>query len=264
LFTPLPARWILQLLGFDDSQWGQWIEWIHTVIHDRASEPEKTMQAVMELYGAMSAEIARRRERPTEDLTTVLIRAEIDGRPLTDPELIGIVFLLLLGGMDTTAGLTGNAFLRIDADPALRRRLVEDPDVLDRSTEEFLRHDTPTQGLARIVTRDAEFHGRQLRKGDRVLLMYAAANRDPGVFDRPGVIDFDRAENRHLAFGLGLHRCLGSNFARVMFRVMITETLRRMPDIRISGQVERYPDAGDVYAVRNLPVRFTPGSREAS
>jgi cytochrome P450 len=264
LFTPLPARWILQLLGFDDSQWGQWIEWIHTVIHDRASEPEKTMQAVMELYGAMSAEIARRREQPTEDLTTVLIRAEIDSRPLTDPELIGIVFLLLLGGMDTTAGLTGNAFLRIDADPALRRRLDEDPGVLDRSTEEFLRHDTPTQGLARIVTRDAEFHGRQLRKGDRVLLMYAAANRDPGVFDRPGVIDFDRAENRHLAFGLGLHRCLGSNFARVMFRVMITETLRRMPDIRVSGQVERYPDAGDVYAVRNLPVRFTPGSREAS
>jgi cytochrome P450 len=262
LFTPLPARWILQFLGFDDTRWKRWIEWIHSVIHDRASKPQKAQAAVLELYTAMGGEIARRRAEPTDDVTSRLMESKVDGHTLTDPELLGMLFLLLLGGMDTTAGLTGNAFLRIDADPGLRRRLMQDPDVLAQATEEFLRHDTPTQGLARLVTRDAEFHGRRLKKGDRVMVMFAAANRDPAVFDNADEIDLDRTVNRHVAFALGVHRCLGSNFARTMFQVMIKEVLRRMPDVHVSGPVERYPDAGDVFAVRHLPVRFTPGPRE--
>jgi cytochrome P450 len=262
LFTPLPAQWILRFLGFDDSEWERWIEWIHAVIHDRSSDQDKALAAVMELFTAMGTEVAKRRTAPTDDVTSRLMQAQVDGRPMTETELLGTVFLLLLGGMDTTAGLTGNAFLRIVADLELRRRLTEEPGVLDQATEEFLRHDTPSQGLTRLVTRDAEFHGRQLKKGDRVMLMYAAANRDPSAFSDPDEVDLDRTVNRHLAFGVGVHRCLGSNFARTMFKVMITEVLRRMPDVHVSGQVERYPDAGDVYAVRHLPVRFTPGSRE--
>jgi len=263
LFTPLPAQWILRFLGFDDSQWERWIEWIHSVIHDRSSDPDKALAAVMELFTEMGTEVAKRRAAPTEDVTSQLMQAQVDGRPMTETELLGTIFLLLLGGMDTTAGLTGNAFLRIVADPELRRRLTEDPSVLDQATEEFLRHDTPSQGLARLVTRDAEFHGRELKKGDRVMLLYAAANRDPSAFSEPDEVDLDRTVNRHLSFGVGVHRCLGSNFARTMFKCMITEVLRRLPDVHVSGPVERYPDAGDVYAVRHLPVRFTPGSRES-
>ncbi|WP_198286955.1 cytochrome P450 [Frankia sp. QA3] len=118
------------------------------------------------------------------------------------------------------------------------------------------------QGLARVVTRDAEFHGRQLKKGDRVMLMFAAANRDPSAFECPHDIDLDRSANRHRAFALGVHRCLGSNFARAMFRVMITELLRRLPDVHVAAPIERLADAGDVYAVKHLPVRFAPRPRE--
>jgi cytochrome P450 len=265
LFTPLPARWILRLLHFDETRWPEWIVWLHSMIHDRAIDPERGLANVAKLYTQVHTEIAARRSAPDgEGVLCDLIKAEFDGRRLSDDELAGIVVLLLLGGMDTTAGLSGNAFLRIDADPALRARLIDDPDVLPRATEEFLRHDTPTQGLTRIVTRDAEFHGRSLKKGDRVMLMFAAANRDPGVFDRPDEINFDRESNRHAAFAVGPHRCVGSNFARTMFQIMISEVLRRMPDIHVAGSIERLPDAGDVYAVRHLPVAFTPGSREGS
>ncbi|SHN15832.1 cytochrome P450 [Cryptosporangium aurantiacum] len=262
LFTPLPARWVLRLLGFDEDRWPDWISWLHALVHDRASDMEKTIAAAAHIYGTIAQEIVVRRDARRPGLLSDLMAAEVDGIPLDDEELSGIAVLLLLGGMDTTAGLAGNALLRIDADPALRRRLIEDPAVLDAAAEEFLRHDTPTQGLARVVTRDAQFHGKQLREGDRVMLMYAAANRDPAVFDRPDEIVLDRPSNRHMGFALGVHRCLGSNFARVMFKTMISETLRRMPDVRVDGPIERLPDAGDVYAVKHLPVRFTPGPLE--
>ncbi|WP_231861774.1 cytochrome P450 [Frankia alni] len=210
----------------------------------------------------IAQKIAQRRRRRGQGVLSDLTEAEIDGERLSDEELSGIVMPLLLGGMDTTAGRTGNAFLRIDADPALRRRLLEDPAVLEIATEEFLRRDTPVQGLTRVVTRDAQFHGRQLKKGDRVMLMFAAANRDPSTFACPHDIDLDCGTNRHLAFAPVVHRCLGSNFARAMFRVMITALLRRLPDGHVAPPVERLADAGDVYTVKHLPVRLTPGPRE--
>ena len=112
--------------------------------------------------------------------------------------------------------------------------------------------------------RDAEFHGEQLHEGDRVILMFPAAGLDPAAFERPDEIDFTRTSNRHMAFGLGAHRCLGSHHARVMFRVMLEEVLARMPDFRISGPVVRFEDAGDVYAVRELTIEFTPGRRSTA
>jgi len=111
------------------------------------------------------------------------------------------------------------------------------------------------------VTRDAAFHGEQRHQGDRVILMFPAAGLDPGAFEHPEEIDFTRTSNPQMAFGLGAHRCLGSHHARVMFRVMLEEVLARLPDYRIAGEVVRFEDAGDVYAVRRLPVAFTPGPR---
>jgi cytochrome P450 len=264
LFTPLPARWILRLCAFDESDWPQWIEWIHSMVHDAHHDPARAAASVASVSGRITEEVARRRTDLSEgDLLSNLISARINGEPLTEQELAGIVFLLLLGGMDTTAGLTGNAFLHIATDERIKLRLAKaDAATLDRATEEFLRHDTPTQGQPRVVTRDAVFHGRQLKEGDRVSLMYASANRDPEKFEDPNEIDFDRSTNQQIAFSLGAHRCLGSNFARVMFQVMITEVLRRMPDVRISGPIQRIADAGDVYAVQHLPVSFTPGVKE--
>jgi len=264
LTTPLPARWILRMLGFDESRWREWIEWIHSTVHDRSHDPDKANAGVTNIYTNITAEMARRRaDGYGDDLLSAIMQGKIDGEPLPDGLVIGYAFLMLLGGMDTTSGLTGNSLVRLDEQPQLRRRLIEDPDVLPKATEEFLRHDTPSQGLARIITRDCEFKGQQLRAGDRVMLMFAAANRDPKVFPDPDRIDFDRVGNRHLAFGAGAHRCMGSNHARVMFQVMISEILTRLPDYTISGEIERFEDAGDVYAVRRLPIRFTPGPRSS-
>ena len=111
------------------------------------------------------------------------------------------------------------------------------------------------------MTKDCVYKGQQFKAGDKVLLSHAAANRDPKVFPNPDVIDFDRKPNRHIAFGVGPHRCLGANHAKVMFEVMISEILKRLPDFQISGEPEYFPDGGDVWAVRRLPIRFTPGPR---
>lgn len=262
LTTPLPARWILQMLGFDESNWPEWVELIHSTVHDLALDPEKSGAAAAQIYANISTEIQKRRtESYGDDLLSTVMQAKVNGEGLDDMQILGYAFLMLLGGMDTTSGLTGNALVRLEEQPELRQRLINEPELLPKATEEFLRHDTPTQGLPRIVTKDCEFNGQRFAEGDRVLLMFAAANRDPKMFEDPDRIDFDRTGNRHLAFGAGPHRCMGSNHARMMFQVMMSEILTRMPDYTISGEVERFADAGSVYAVRRLPIRFTPGPR---
>jgi cytochrome P450 len=262
LTTPLPARWILQMLGFDESRWPEWVDWIHTTVHDLAINPEKSGAAAAQIYASITAEITKRREDGYgEDLLSTLMQGRVSGEPLDDGQILGYAFLVLLGGMDTTSGLTGNALVRLEEQPELRERLIREPELLPKATEEFLRHDTPTQCLPRIVAKNCEFNGQSFSVGERVLLMFAAANRDPKVFEDPDRIDFDRVGNRHLAFGAGPHRCMGSNHARMMFQVMMSEILTRLPDYTISGQIERFADAGSVYAVRRLPIRFTPGPR---
>jgi cytochrome P450 len=169
---------------------------------------------------------------------------------------------MMLGGMDTTSGLTGNTLLRMIEHPELRRVLIERPEMLKPATEEFLRHSSPTLGLARTVSRDAEFHGQRMDAGDRAILMWGAANRDPAVFAEPEVIDLWRENSgKHMAFGVGQHRCLGSHLARMMFQEMISEVLERMPDFEANGPAVKFEDAGEVHAVRSLPIRFTPGER---
>ena len=265
LFTPLPAQLILRMLGLDPSRWVEWVSWVHGFVHDPAVDPEGAATKVMTMFAEIYQAIGSARARPQPGLLADLIAAERDGRALTDDELANTVFLLILGGMDTTAGLCGNSLLLIDAQPELRKQILADPSVLDQGTEEFLRYATPTLGLPRTVTEDTEFHGRQLKKGEQVFVMYAAANRDPNQFDDPETIDLSRKATRHMAFGLGVHRCLGSNLARAMFKIMISELLTQAPDLAVRrSEVVRYADASAVYAVRNLPITFTPRQRKSS
>ena len=265
LFTPLPAQVILRLLGLDASRWAEWVVWVHGFVHEPAVDPEGAVAKVMAMFAEIYQAIGSARAQPKPGLLGELVAAERDGRTLTDDELANAVFLLILGGMDTTAGLTGNSLLLIDAQPELRQQILDDPSVLDQGTEEFLRYATPVLSLPRTVTEDTEFHGRQLKKGEQVLIMWAAANRDPSQFDDPETIDLSRKATRHVAFGLGVHRCLGSNLARVMFKTMITELLTRAPDLAVrTSEVVRYDDAGPVYAVHHLPITFTPGQRRSS
>lgn len=265
LTTPLPARVILRMLNFDESRWPEWITYIHTLIHgaEGGADPVEVEQKVSE---AIMSELGRRAQlrTPDDDMVGTILGATIDGRELTPQEKFGYVLLMLFGGMDTTSGLTGNTLVQLAARPELKQQLIDDPNLIGTATEEFLRHGTPTQGLARTVTRDVEFRGQRLRKGERVMLLWASANRDPKAFECPAQIKLDRQPNRHLAFGVGQHRCLGSNLARTMFQIMLTEILRRLPDFTVVGEPVRFTDAANVYAPRSLQIRFSPGTKMGS
>lgn len=262
LFTALPAIVTLEMMDWESDRWRDWVSWVHALIHDSAHSPEKGMEGVTNLYTNIGAEIARRREHLGDDLFSDMMRTPVNGRLMTDEELRDFSLLVLLGGMDTTSGVTGNTVLLIDQDPKLRQQLIDEVDSIPTAIEEFLRIAGPGGGLYRRVTRDTEFHGEQLSAGDRVLMMYWAANRDPEAFPDPETVDIHRTRNRHMAFGLGPHRCLGSHHARRMFATLLRNIVTRIPDFKVQWDgVERFEDCGSVYAVRHLPVTFTPGKR---
>lgn len=260
LTTPMPARLILRMLDFDESRYREWVEWVHTTVHDRAHEPEGRGRG-MEMFAEIARHMQQRREQGLAgDLFSDILRGTLDGEPLDDAQITMYGFLMMLGGMDTTSGLTGNVLLRLCEDRDLRDRLAADLDLIAQGSDEFIRLYTPTLGLARTVTRDADFHGQHLRQGDRAILMWGAANRDPAVFSDPDALDLHRANARkHMAFGVGVHRCLGSHIAKMMFQVMLGQIFTRLPDFELAGVPERFEDAGEVYAVRKLPIRFSPG-----
>jgi cytochrome P450 len=264
LTTPVPARVILRLLKWDESRAMDWVHWVHTTVHERAHDPDRAGVAGMELFGEINKQIEQRRaEGLGDDLFSDILRGTLDGKALDDVQITMYGFLMMLGGMDTTSGFTGNVLLRLCKDPELRSQLIADPSLIKRGTDELLRLFTPTLGLARTVSRDTEFHNQPLRQGDRAILMWAAANRDPAMFEDPDTLDLSRENaKKQMAFGVGIHRCLGSHYAKMMFQVMITQILERLPDFEIAGDYERFEDAGEVHAVRKLPIRFTPGRRK--
>jgi len=262
LFTALPAIVTLEMLDWDSSRWREWVAWVHGAIHDGALFPERGLEAVHNLYEAIGMEIARRREQLGTDLFSDMMRHETQGRTLSDTELRDFAMLVLFGGMDTTSGVSGNSLLLIDEDPKLRQQLIDEIDYMPKAIEEFLRIAGPGGGLFRRLTRDAEFHGMDMKKGEGVLMMYWAANRDPAAFPDPEKVDIHRKNNRHMAFGLGPHRCLGSHHARIMFSTMLRQVMLRLPDFEVDrGGIERFHDSGAVYAIRRLPIKFTPGPR---
>jgi len=263
LTTPMPARLILRLLNWDESRAMDWVDWVHTTVHERAHEPDKAALAGMELFGEISKQMEQRRaEGLGGDLFSDILRGTLDGQPLDDIQITMYGFLMMLGGMDTTSGFTGNVLLRLCQDAELRSQLIAEPSLITKGTDELLRVFTPTLGLARTVAQDTEFHGQPLCQGDRAILMWAAANRDPAMFDDPDKLDLSRENaKKQMAFGVGIHRCLGSHYAKMMFQVMLTQVLERLPDFELAGDYERFEDAGEVYAVRKLPIKFTPGRR---
>jgi len=217
----------------------------------------------MELFGEINKQMEQRRaEGLGDDLFSDILRGTLDGKPLDDTQITMYGFLMMLAGMDTTSGFTANVLLRLCQDPELRSQLIADPSLINTGTDELLRLFTPTLGLARTVSRDAEFHGQPLCEGDRAILMWAAANRDPAMFDDPDKLDLSRKNaKKQMSFGIGIHRCLGSHYAKVMFQVMIAQILERLPDFELAGDYEQYEDPGEVHAVRKLPIKFTPGPR---
>jgi len=256
----IPLRVIVRMLGFPQEDADVFRRFVRMVLEDVDQSAEER-QAVVdegELDAYMDARIAEHVADPQDDLTSFLLDAELDGHRLDPNHVRGTMVLLMIAGIDTTWSAIGASLWHLAQNPGDRRRLVDDPDTMATAVEEFLRAYAPVT-MARLVAKDFEFHGRRLREGDWLLLPFPAANRDPEFFADADQVRLDRAENRHAAFGLGIHRCIGSNLARMELRVALEEWMRRYPDFELTDPAQVTWSAGQVRGPRCVPVRIVPG-----
>ena len=257
LAEPLPARITMRLLGLPEDRWRECLDAIHTGVHESARDLDKAVEAMIEVAVILAEVMEEREAEPQDDIISFLQRAEFDGRPVSEEEIFDICLLLLFGGLDTTASVIGFGLAYLGRNEAARARLVAEPATIGPAVEEFLRYYSPVQGLARTATCDTELGGEQVRAGDKLWLLWASANHDEAEFPDPETLVLDRSPNRHLAFGVGIHRCLGSNLGRLMARVALEEFLARIPDFKLeSAEDDVVPDAGIVYALTTLPIVF--------
>lgn len=259
-----PAVLTMAMLGLPLADWVVYCEPAHALVYTSPTSPDfhRVLEMTFEMQARMAESIAEIRQHPRPGMISALIEADFDGRRLPDDGIIGTVTLLIGGGFDTTTSLLAGALHWLDGRPDERRRLVEEPGLIETATEEFVRYFTPAQGGGRTVTRDCTVAGVELHELDRVFLSYALCNHDPAVFPDPDEIVLDRWPNRHAAFGMGVHRCIGSNLARLGFRIMLTEVLTRMPDYRVrQDDVVRYDNIGVINGFKHVPASFGRGQR---
>ncbi len=261
----VPAAVTVDWLGLDVADWPRYSRALHSVLAHRVGSPEHAHAVSVDIpwmERTISEAIADRRRSPRTDVITTLLAQEVDGEPISDDAVYSIVELLISGGVGTTASLVSQTLVHLYRQPDQRARLADHPDLLDRAVEEFLRVFSPTQALARTVTQDVDFHGCPMKVGDRVLLAWGSANRDPAQFERPDDVDLERWPNRHTAFGLGIHRCAGAHLGRAIARELIGQVVTRMPDyvVDLDG-LEPYPHQGVNAGYQRIPTTFTPGRR---
>jgi cytochrome P450 len=261
LTGPVPAMITLELLGLPLSQWKVLSMAAHDSIATPGGSPEHAAaeKAFVALFSSIPEVVGERRADPRDDLLTALGSMTINGGKLTDQEIIDATILVISGGVDTTTNLTAQTINYLAASHDDRRRLTADRSLLKTACEEFLRYFSPVTMNGRTITQDTELQGISLSRHQRVLLSWAAANSDPHHWDQPDTVIIDRRPNRHLAFGLGVHRCIGSHLAREMFAAMMNAFLDRIPDYEVNGKVEPYETLGNVNGLRKLPIRFAPG-----
>jgi cytochrome P450 len=201
----------------------------------------------------------QRRVEPKDDLLTHLVQAEVDGEPLNPLQLLALMFTLIGGGIDTTANAIGSAIVHLGRDRELRQRLIENPSLMPHAVEEFFRMWPPFHALARYVKQDCEIGGQPIKAGERILFVLGAANRDENEFERAQTVDIDRQPNRHLTFGTGVHRCIGSNYARSELHIALTRLLARLPNYQLLEEgVELQTDIGMVYGYRSIRAELCP------
>jgi cytochrome P450 len=224
--------------------------------------PEEAMEGIAWKKEVIMQEIAEQRKNPREGAISYLIHNDSvrsAGLPLTDEEIFGVVNLFLAGGIDTTQATLSVAWYLLDNNPEIRQLLIDKPESRTLALEEFFRYASPQQTLARRATADCVIGGQQIRKGDQVMLPWAAGNWDDSVYESPEKFIADRSPNPHMTFGVGVHRCLGSNVARVMFNACMDEVLSRIPDYKVQKELVRKGNScGIVYAFTHLPVTFAP------
>lgn len=248
----IPVRVIGLVLGVPEDMSDTFTGWVRDVL-EFAYDERRRASGREALLGYLTGLLEARRTDPGDDLISQLLHTEIDGEPVGDPIILGMAALTLIAGVDTTWSAIGSSLWHLATHPEDRRRLVAEPELLPIAVEELLRAYAPVT-MARIVTEDVEFQGCPMKAGDRVLLNFPAANRDPAAFERADEVVIDRELNRHLAFGVGIHRCAGSNLARMELRVAIEEWLKRVPEFSLTEGAEVTWAGGQVRGPRRVPV----------
>jgi len=261
----VPAVLTLAMMGLPLADWPIYCEPAHATVYTPPGSPDlpRVMQAAMLMNQRLSEAIVEIRDSPRPGMINALVTASINGGTPSDEDITGALALLIGGGFDTTTALTAHTLEYLSEHPADRQRLSDERDeLLDAATEEFLRFYTPAPGDGRTFSADCEIAGAKFSEGERLWISWAMANRDPEVFPDPNAIVLDRKNNRHSSFGLGIHRCIGSNVARMTFKSMLTAVLDRMPDFACdpAGAVH-YETVGVINGMKHLPATFTPGSR---
>lgn len=248
----IPVNVIGRMLGFPEKDEELFREFVQEVL-ERINEEPGTSDGFGALGDYIQQQIAEHRENPRDDLTSYLMNVELDGNKLDDEVVAGMVILLLVAGIDTTWSAIGSSLWHLAQHPEDHQRLLDEPEVMTFALEEFLRAYAPVT-MGRLVTKDLDFHGCPMKQDDWVLLPFPAANRDPLKFEDPDTFIVDREENRHAAFGLGIHRCLGSNLARLELKVAIEEFIRRFPRFELAGETGW--SVGMIRGARKVPVRI--------
>ena len=254
----LPVRVIGAMLGVPEDDEARFTDWAIRVLQIGPINPEVGRQATREVLDYFKEQVALRREgrqERTDDLVDYLLEAEMDGAPLTEKHILGTCFLLLIAGIDTTWSSIGAGLWHLAQHAHDRRLLVEDPSRIPVAVEEFLRAYAPVT-MAREVAVETTVGGHTVRPGERVLLTFPAGNRDPEMFEDPDVVDLSREHNRHFAFGIGIHRCLGSNLARMELRVALECWLARIPDFELVEGAHVEWNGGQVRGPRAVPLRL--------
>jgi cytochrome P450 len=263
--NPVPAILTMKMIGIPCESWPYYAEVFHAV-NAYPTETEEFTRSIA-MMDEMIVELLKlaevRRHDPRDDIISKLVALEIeDGRVLTDEEIVGVLWNLIGGGLDTTTSLTSLSLLHLDAHHDLRQRLAAEPDLMAPATEEFLRFTSVNETLSRTVTKDVELGGQQLRRGDYLVMSWLSANFDEKVFERPDEVILDRSPNPHMAFGVGTHRCIGMHIARSLFEVMMREVLARLPDYVVDrAATDFYQGNPELAGVVTMPVTFTPGPR---
>ena len=261
----VPAVLTLGMLGWPLDTYETYVEPAHASVYTPPNSPDmaRVIEMSIAMGTAMYMNLQDVKANPRPGLVDALVKATIDGKKPDDMELLGVLGLLIGGGFDTTTALTAHSLEWLSENPAERERLsASREELLDSATEEFLRFFTPAPGDGRTISADCVIAGQEFKEGERLWLSWAMANRDPEVFPNPNEMDLARPGNRHASFGLGIHRCIGSNMARMVFKRMLIAVLDRMPDYACdpAGAVH-YDTIGVIQGMKHLPATFTPGKR---
>src|ERR1700758_5150810 len=252
----IPVRAIAHMLGIPEKDGDLFIKWIHEILELGIKDDDTLMRAVHEMSAYFAGHVEHRKTHRTDHLISTLMRArDKNGQPLSDAHVLGSLRLLLIAGIDTTWSAIGSSLWHLARTPADRQRLVAEPGLVPTAMEEFLRAYAPVT-MARLVKEDMHWHGVDMKADDWILLSFPAANRDPAQFDRAGDVVIDREVNRHAAFGLGIHRCVGSHLARMELWVALEVWLARIPVFRLADPAAVTWSTGQIRGPRALPLRI--------